>query len=97
MDIGVVLVEVCLTFPLPHFPLPFPIPHPPFLPNLNFTLTNQKTAFAVAESKALIAALIGRYEFKSIQDENIFPEVVWGITAKVLGGLDVEVKEVEGW
>ena len=58
---------------------------------------NDKTGFAIAENKALLAALVGSFELKSLVDEAVEPEILWGITAKLMDGLSVETKVVEGW
>lgn len=52
--------------------------------------------FAQAEHKALLAALIGAFEFKQIGSLNGKPVDVIGVTGKILG-LDVEMRVVEGW
>ena len=53
-------------------------------------------AFAQAEHKALIAALIGTFEFKQVGNLHVDPVTVFGITGKILG-LEVETKLVAGW
>jgi hypothetical protein len=53
--------------------------------------------FAQGENKALLAALIGSFEFKLLPSTSIKPEVVFGITARIIGGPPVATSIVEGW
>lgn len=52
--------------------------------------------FAVAELACLLAALVGHFEFeKTDPDEKI--DIKGGVTARPKDGMNITVKEVEGW
>lgn len=56
--------------------------------------------FARLEFKALLAALVGRFEFVEVRDERGERRalvVKGGITSKPEGGLPLWVKSVDGW
>lgn len=53
--------------------------------------------FAVGENKAILAALIGSFDFKPVGGETQPIQVMYGITARLVGGLKVEVTVVDGW
>ena len=53
-------------------------------------------AFAKAEFAALLAAVVGRFEFELEEPERKI-EIKWDITAKPKAGLGVKMKVVEGW
>ena len=53
-------------------------------------------AFAKAEFACLVAALIGRFEFKLV-DEIMKIQIKGGITARPRDGLNVKMKAVAGW
>ena len=52
--------------------------------------------FAKAEFACLVAALVGRFELE-LEDPNYVPEIQGGITARPKDGLNVKLREVEGW
>ncbi|KAI1005687.1 hypothetical protein K3495_g2529 [Podosphaera aphanis] len=51
---------------------------------------------AQGENKAVLAALIGRFEFSPMEDEKPL-SILWAITARIVGGCKVNVKVIEGW
>lgn len=53
-------------------------------------------AFAKAEFACLLAAVVGRFEFK-MADKDFVLEIKGGITAKPKNGLTVRIKPLEGW
>lgn len=55
------------------------------------------TGFAQAENKALLATLIGSFEFKAIPGSPENPDIVFGIAARIIGGPQVTASIVEGW
>jgi len=53
--------------------------------------------FAIGENKAILAALIGSFDFKPVP--GTIPDainILWGITARIIGGYDVQTTVVEG-
>ena len=52
--------------------------------------------FAIGENKALLAALIGTFDFKPAEGAEEI-DILWGITARIIGGLDVQTAVVDGW
>lgn len=50
----------------------------------------------MAEFRALIAALVGTFEFKQLNSKHVEPQTVYGVTGKMLG-LKVEARVIEGW
>lgn len=60
-------------------------------------LANGGTGFAQGENKALLAALIGSFDFKPAAGQPRDLEIVFAVTAKIMGGLKVEATVVEGW
>jgi len=52
--------------------------------------------FALGELKALLAGLIGAFEFTQAEKKHVEPKTVYGVTGKILG-LKVEARVVEGW
>ena len=53
--------------------------------------------FALGENKALLAALVGSFEFKLLPGASTMPDVVFAITAQIVGGPPVTTSIVEGW
>lgn len=53
--------------------------------------------FAIGENKAILAALIGSFEFKPVGGKTQDIDIMYGITARIIGGLKVEVTVVDGW
>lgn len=53
-------------------------------------------AFAKAEFACLLASLIGRFEFE-LADKDFALEIQGGITARPKGGLNVRMRQIEGW
>ncbi|KAH7317705.1 cytochrome P450 [Rhexocercosporidium sp. MPI-PUGE-AT-0058] len=54
--------------------------------------------FAIGENKAILAALVGSFDFKPVpgtDPDDI--DVLFGITARIIGGYDVQTTVVEGW
>ncbi len=54
--------------------------------------------FAIGENKAILAALIGSFDFKPVPGTD--PDdisILWRITARIIGGYDVQTTVVEGW
>jgi len=67
-------------------------------PSLLFSnLTNSRVGFAIGENKAVLAALIGSFDFKPVGGKAQDIKVMYGITARIVGGLNVEVTVVDGW
>jgi hypothetical protein len=60
-------------------------------------LTNSRVGFAIGENKAVLAALIGSFDFKPVGGKAQDIKVMYGITARIVGGLNVEVTVVDGW
>jgi len=59
---------------------------------------DQNAGFAIGENKAILAALIGSFDFKPVP--GTIPDainILWGITARIIGGYDVQTTVVEGW
>lgn len=54
------------------------------------------SGFAQAESKAILAALIGSFEFKQAGGKHVEPRIAFLITSKILN-LEVETTTLEGW
>lgn len=59
--------------------------------------SNKHLGFAIGENKALLAALFGSFEFKPVGGEHGDLEIVWGVTARIVGGLNIEATIVDGW
>ena len=53
-------------------------------------------AFAKAEFACLVAAVIGRFEFKNA-DKDFKLDIKGGVTARPRNGLHVRIKPLEGW
>jgi hypothetical protein len=53
--------------------------------------------FAIGENKAILAALIGSFDFKPVGGKTLDIDILYGITARIIGGLKVEVTIVDGW
>ncbi|KAH6688251.1 cytochrome P450 [Leptodontidium sp. MPI-SDFR-AT-0119] len=54
--------------------------------------------FAIGENKAILAALVGSFDFKPVpgtDPDDI--DVLFGITARIIRGYDVQTTAVEGW
>lgn len=54
--------------------------------------------FAIGENKAILAALIGSFDFKPVPGTD--PDdinILWRITARIIGGYDVQTTVLEGW
>jgi hypothetical protein len=56
-----------------------------------------REGFAIGENKAILAALIGSFDFKPVGGKTQEIDIVYGVTARLVGGLPVEVTVVEGW
>jgi hypothetical protein len=61
------------------------------------TFADSQIGFAQGENKALLAALIGSFDFKPVGGQPKEIDVVFAVTAKIMGGLRVEATVVEGW
>lgn len=59
--------------------------------------SNRDLGFAIGENKALLATLIGSFDIKPVGGKHADIEMVWGVTARMVGGLNVEVTVIEGW
>jgi hypothetical protein len=53
--------------------------------------------FAIGENKAVLAALIGSFDFKPVGGTMKDIDIMYGITARIVGGLNVEVTVLDGW
>lgn len=53
--------------------------------------------FAIGENKAILAALIGSFDFKPVGGKQQDIDILYGITARIVGGLKVEVTALDGW
>ncbi|PMD54166.1 cytochrome P450 [Hyaloscypha bicolor E] len=53
--------------------------------------------FAIGENKAILAALIGSFDFKPVGGKTQDLEIMYGLTVRIIGGLPVEVTAVDGW
>lgn len=54
--------------------------------------------FAIGENKAILAALVGSFGFKPVPGTNPDAiDILFGITARIIGGYDVQTTVVEGW
>ncbi|KAL2065692.1 hypothetical protein VTL71DRAFT_3362 [Oculimacula yallundae] len=54
--------------------------------------------FAIGENKAILAALVGSFDFKPVPGTN--PDdinILFAITARIVGGYDVQTTAVDGW
>lgn len=59
---------------------------------------DSRTGFAIGENKALLAALIGSFDFKPVPGTNYEDiNILFGITARIIGGYDVQTTVVDGW
>ena len=54
------------------------------------------TGFAIAELKALLAAIIGSFQINQIGNKNVDAETVYTIVGKIKK-LNIEAKVVDGW
>jgi hypothetical protein len=52
---------------------------------------------AIGENKAVLAALIGSFDFKPVGGKMQDIEIIYVITARIVGGLPVGVTAVNGW
>ena len=53
--------------------------------------------FAIGENKAILAALIGSFDFQPVGGKTQDIEVMYGITARIVGGLKVQVTVIDDW
>ena len=53
--------------------------------------------FAIGENKAILAALIGSFDFKPVGGKMHDIDIMYGITARIIGGPKVEVTALDGW
>lgn len=51
----------------------------------------------MGENKALMATLIGSFDFKPVGGRHSDTEILWGVTARIAGGVDVEATILDGW
>jgi hypothetical protein len=56
-----------------------------------------REGFAIGENKAILAALIGSFDFKPVGGKTQDLEIMYGLTVRIIGGLPVEVTAVDGW
>lgn len=54
-------------------------------------------SFAIGENKAVLAALIGSFDFKPVNDKTHDVKILYGITARIIGGFNVQVTSIDGW
>lgn len=66
---------------------------PPFPERSNLT----GVGFAIGENKAVLAALVGSFGFKPVGGKMQDIEIMYGITARIVGGFNVEVTALDGW
>ncbi|PMD46560.1 cytochrome P450 [Hyaloscypha variabilis F] len=53
--------------------------------------------FAIGENKAILAALIGSFDFKPVGGKEQKVDIMYGVTARIVGGLKVDVTLLDDW